>query len=278
MRGRLSPAATVWHGDGAVRKFSWRCWRFASTGLGFALFGLGGLLLSLTVFPALFLISRSERTRNRYARSIIQQAFRLFVWFLHLFSLAQFEFDGREQLAACRGRIIIANHPTLLDVVILISVVPQVQCVVKHQLWRNTFLRGVVSAAGYIRNDLAPNEILDRCAESLAAGENLLIFPEGSRTAPGVTPRFQRGFANVAIATNSPIQIVVIHCNPVFLTKDFPWYRVPDRRPRFRIVVGECKNVGEFLRSERRALNARKMVTEIVGFYRDALADGNARE
>lgn len=186
-------------------EFIWRCWRLAITGLSFSLFALGGLLLSLTVFPALFLISRSERTRNSYARSVIHQVYRLYLWFLRVIGFAKFEIDDRERLAACRGRLIIANHPTLLDVVILMSVVPRVQCVVKHQLWRNIFVRGVVSATGYIRNDLAPNEILDRCSESLAAGENLLIFPEGSRTTPGAMPRFQRGFANVAIAANADI-------------------------------------------------------------------------
>lgn len=251
-----------------------RIWRLFVSGLSLILFGVGGLLLSIVIFPALFLIYRSDQKRINAARGIIHQSYRLFLWFVQRVGIATIEIDDPKKLAACRGCLIIANHPTLIDVGILLAVVPRLQCVVKYQLWRNIFLRGVVSAAGYIRNDFAPDEIIGRCSDTIKSGENLLIFPEGSRTAPGVTTRFQRGFANIAIAADSQIQYVVIKCDPIYLTKEIPWYRVPDRRPRFRIMVGECKDVGEFLQGDNRFSNAKRIVTEIEGYYRYVLSDG----
>lgn len=236
-------------------------------------------MLSVIVFPVITLVRTDQRQKIQNVQYVIHRAFRFFVWILQATGVMKLEkIQHREILTQCRGRIIIANHPTLIDVVILMSVVPQVQCVVKHQLWRNIFMRGVVSGAGYIRNDLAPDEILRRCSESLATGKNLLIFPEGSRTVPGATLRFRRGFANVAMAANASIQFVVIFCNTEFLIKGVPWYRMPDRVPRFRIVVGECRDVKKFLRNGNRGSNARKMVREIEEYYRGAMSDGNARK
>jgi hypothetical protein len=42
--------------------------------------------------------------------------------------------------------MIIANHPSLIDVVFLIGLVRQANCVVKQSLWENPFTRGPVRA------------------------------------------------------------------------------------------------------------------------------------
>src|SRR5262249_61450859 len=74
------------------------------------------------------------------------------------------------------GQLVVANHPTLLDAVFLISQMPQVDCVAKHATWSNPFMRGVVRATGYLSNDLG-SALVDACAERLAAGRSVLLFP-----------------------------------------------------------------------------------------------------
>lgn len=56
-----------------------RLWRMAMTGFCFALFGLGGLLLSLVWFNLLLLVQRDRAKRRQLARRSISASFRLFL-------------------------------------------------------------------------------------------------------------------------------------------------------------------------------------------------------
>lgn len=248
-----------------------RICRILATGFAFATFGLGGAFLAAVVFPPLALLV-GEDGRKR-AQAVIQTSFRLFVRMLELTGILTLEVVGREQLATCRGRLIVANHPTLLDVVFLMSLIPRGQCIVKHELFRNVFLGGVVRAAGYIRNDLEPEALVRACRASLAAGDNLIVFPEGTRSRPGRPPSFQRGFANIARLTDAEMQLVVITCRPIFLTKGEPWYQVPPERPRLRIVAGERFRVESISASPYHGLAARRVVRALDAYYAGRLVN-----
>jgi 1-acyl-sn-glycerol-3-phosphate acyltransferase len=234
-------------------------WRVPATGFAFAVLGLGGLLLAMTVFPMLRATAPDATTSRRRTQVAIQLSFRLYLVMLRWLGVIRLEVTGRAQIESCRGLLVIANHPTLLDVVLLMSLVPNAQCVVKHQLWRNRFLGPVVRAAGYIRNDIDPEEFIAACATSLAEGSNLIIFPEGTRSVPGRKPRFQRGFANIALLVPADMQLVRVDCEPITLTKGAPWYRVPARRACFRVSAEQRVAVAPFLECGSRALGARRL-------------------
>ena len=80
-----------------------------------------------------------------------------------------FDFKAIEKLRSVRGHVIIANHPCLIDVVALISFVPNPDCVVKSHLWKNPFMRGVIRSTGYLSND-DPEDLVNDCERSLAQG------------------------------------------------------------------------------------------------------------
>ena len=265
--------ASVSPGAGAVRSRLGQLWRVGGTGVAFAGFGLGGSLLAVTVFPLLAVFSPAAESTQRRVRYVIHMVFRFFVWSVRRLGVIDVAVEGRQRLADCRGCLVVANHPTLLDVVILMSLSPRLQCVVKHQLWRNFFLRGVVSAAGFIRNDLPTEDLLERCAKVFAEGDNLLIFPEGTRTTPGATPKFLRGFANIATLSHVEIQPVVISCVPVTLSRGEPWYSVPPSRPCFRIKLKERWGATVCNQLPQRALNARHLVRSLEAYYQDALSN-----
>jgi hypothetical protein len=147
-------------------------WRLAGTGFSFAAFGLGALALSIFVFPLLNLAIGDRARRMRIAQGIVHWSFRLFVGTMTTLGVIAVEVHGKAVLQADRGRLIIANHPSLIDVVLLVSLLRQTQCVVKHQNWRNPFMRGVLAATGYIRNDDDPEQLIAACADVLRAGEN----------------------------------------------------------------------------------------------------------
>jgi len=210
-------------------------WRFVGTALSFAVFGLGALILSVTVFPLLRLLP-AARCR-RVSRAMLQKGMRGFVGFMRLLGVLTYEFRGRERLGQ-PGQLIVANHPTLIDVVFLLAFTPQASCVVKHAMFRNLLTRSAVSATGYISNELTA-DMIEGAATALREGQTLIMFPEGTRTRAGEPLVLHRGAANVAVRAAAQVTPVYIRCQPVTLTKSEPWYRIPPRRPHFTLVVGE---------------------------------------
>jgi 1-acyl-sn-glycerol-3-phosphate acyltransferase len=209
-------------------------WRLVATGGCFAAFGLGGLALSIFVFPILFLTPR--KTRTVHARWLIHKSFGLFMGMMEFVGIMRLEVNGAEKLRTCHNMLVLAIHPTLIDVVALISLMPHANCVVKRALWSNPFLAGVVRAANYVSNS-DPEHMIDDCAAVLGDGNPLIIFPEGTRTVPGKPIRFLRGAAYIALKSRLPVLPVLIHCTPSTLTKSERWYQIPCRRFHLRIDV-----------------------------------------
>jgi 1-acyl-sn-glycerol-3-phosphate acyltransferase len=212
-------------------------WRLLATGASFVLFGLGGLVLRLIVLPALGLLPSDATTRRRRARAAISKAFYGHVQFMYRSGVLEYEFQGKERLGR-PGQMIIANHPSLIDVVFLIAHVRNTNCIVKQSLWRNPFTRGPVRRAQYISNNGSP-EMLEQAANALREGQTLIVFPEGTRTTPNQAPVFHRGAAAIALRGARVITPVFITVTPTTLTKAEPWYRIPARRVRVILRVGQ---------------------------------------
>lgn len=252
--------------------FNWY-WRLLATGFAFASFGLGGLLMAITIFPAMMIILRDRAKRRKYAQFVICRGFRVFAWMLDVTGVAVARTENIARLRSARGALIIANHPTLLDVVMILAQMDRCQCVVKHELFRNPFMAGVVRAAGFIRNNDDPENLISQARDHLSSGACILIFPEGTRTPSRARlGPLQRGVANIAIETQADLIPVVVHCNHDTLKKGVPWYRIPPSKIRFRLVVDAPLSFGDIADPTlSRAKQARALTRIIKDYYLDRL-------
>jgi 1-acyl-sn-glycerol-3-phosphate acyltransferase len=207
------------------------------TAVAFALFGIGALLLAVVVFPLLRLLSGVPSHRELRAQYVIHLVFRFFTAFMESLGLIRLTVIGGERLRQGRSALVICNHPTLIDVVLVIAAMPQADCIVKPGVWRNPFLRGVVRSAGYVQNT-SGLEVVDTCVARLTAGRWVLLFPEGTRSPRTGLGAFRRGAAHIAQQASVDIVPVVITCDPPMLTKGEPWFRVPPRAAQISLVVG----------------------------------------
>lgn len=237
-----------------------RLWRIAMTGFCFALFGLGGLLLSVVWFNILLIFVWDNARRRRIARRSIAASFRLFLTVTSVLGVLDYQMKGVDILRQERGCLVVANHPTLIDYVLLASVMPETDCLVKSALLKNPFLSGVVRAADYLVNSQA-DALLPASQQRLAQGDTILIFPEGTRTRPGETMTLQRGAANIAVRCGSDIRVVTIHCSQRMLDKESKWYQVPPTKPLFTVEVRERVKIDHFYDAnlQEPALAARQL-------------------
>lgn len=164
--------------------------------------------------------------------------------FCNMLTLMEWTGLARLDLAALdalpdRPMVLACNHPGLLDAVLVISRLRGVVCITKASLWDNWFLGGGIRLAGYIRND-QPMALVRAGVASLSRGRRLLVFPEGTRTAPDATvDGFRAGFALMARAAGVPVQTVLIECDSPYLRKGWPLVRMPKLPIAIRVRVGQ---------------------------------------
>ncbi|MBL8482999.1 MAG: 1-acyl-sn-glycerol-3-phosphate acyltransferase [Rhodocyclaceae bacterium] len=216
-----------------------KLWRGTVTVGCFAVFSVCGILGSLVVLPLLRLAPGGAHSFRRRARNLVGRSFGTLLATLQRTGVMRLELSGMDRLQGAAGALVIANHPTYIDVVALLSLLPSANCVVKADLWRNPFYWGIVRAAGYISCS-SPESLLAECCASLARGEPLVIFPEGTRSRPGLPLRFQRGASHVALRAECAVLPVLITCRPITLSKGQPWWSVPERPFVLRIEVQEA--------------------------------------
>jgi 1-acyl-sn-glycerol-3-phosphate acyltransferase len=221
-----------------------KLWRIPATGFCFAVFGLGGVLIRLFGFPLLNLFVWKTAHRTKIARFIVHVFFQFFLGLMKFVRVLSYELHGVEKLQR-KGLLVLANHPSLIDVVILISLIPQANCVVKSAVGKNPFMRGPVRAANYIINDEGVS-MVDDCRASFAQDNTIVIFPEGTRTGQDGHIELKRGAANVAVRCRRPVTPVVITCVPATLQKKQPWYQVPPKKAHFTITVHDDIPVESF--------------------------------
>lgn len=210
--------------------------RACLAGFCFAVFGVGSFVFGLSLVPLLVLLP--EIRRRRIACALNRFAWRVFVALMSALRLLRTKIsrEDAEILRRSRGAIVVANHPTLIDVLFLVCATARPICFVKGALLDNVFVRRVVDIV-HLPGSLPAATLFEKAETLLACGFNIVIFPEGTRTVPGKKSKFHRGAANLSLRTGAPILPVKISAEPQVLGKHQKWWQVGDRCVSFTLRV-----------------------------------------
>jgi len=255
-----------------AKKVLARQWRICATGLCFVTFMLGGLLITLTVFPLIKLLPISLERKQRTILLLIHSSFKFFMRYMQWLSpIASFEIEGVDHINKYQPCIFIANHPTLIDIVAIMSCIPFCSCLIKQSLSEHFYIGGVVRAAGYIVNDKAA-QLVRACHANFQTGRSLIVFPEGTRSpAYGLHP-FNRGAAQIALRTGRPVVPIVITYNYPTLLKGQPWFRVPEEPLRLKLQFFPPLLLPQDIRQAKTfPLQVRALNQYFEAFFRDKL-------
>jgi 1-acyl-sn-glycerol-3-phosphate acyltransferase len=240
-------------------------WRLFGTGFSFFLFGFGGVLTWGLLFPIFAPLLGHGVSKKRRARLLMHYVFKGYMWLMRIIGILTFRVQGGSKLSL-PGRVVIANHPCLLDIVFLISQIPNATCIVKPALIRNPFMRIPIRAMGYIYAE-DPEDLLQRCAQELHEGGSLIIFPEGTRTTPGKPLKFQRGAAAIALQAQAKILPILLGCVPTTLTKQQKWYQIPEKRFTLSLEVGEDIELTQDSEISCRTVAARQLTRQLEAYF-----------
>ena len=200
----------------------------------------GVVFLGLNVPTTVLYWCLPRRLAPRVGQWIISRGFRMLLGLMRVTGLATFDLAELDALRDEPGLVIAPNHPSLIDVMLVISRLPRVVCIAKASLWDNPAIGASARLAGYIRNDHSQFRLIARAAEAMRAGQQLLIFPEGTRTdGPEPVGPMKGGFALMARRAGAPVQTVLLDSNTAYLCKDWPLLRQPPLPLHFRARLGD---------------------------------------
>lgn len=230
--------------------------------------GLGALaLICLFWLPFALLCSVLPRRAGTFVgRMAIMIGFRLYLGFLSLFCACRFDLSALDALRREGPLVLVANHPSLLDVVLIASRLPNAVCIMKAALMDNVLFGAAARLARYIRND-SPVRMVRGASRELHRGAHLVIFPEGSRTRNFPFDACTNAASLVACHAQVPVQTLLIEFSSPYLGKAWPLFRKPDLPLRFSIRLGRRFEAPQ---------GAAAFTRELERYYRETLADPSA--
>lgn len=187
----------------------------------FSLFGFICLLGNLIFVPIIVLRLHKITQVKLFCRDLVYYSWGFFILCAKYCGFIKYKFIGFNKLDFNKC-LIIANHPSLLDVVFLLAKIRRINCIIKADLIKNIFLFGAIKSSGYILNN-DPEKLLHLSIDTLQNGENLLIFPEGTRTKNEII--FHKIASYLAIHAADVLLPVFIKMKPKALKKDSKWYK-----------------------------------------------------
>ena len=204
--------------------------RAALSGFFFLAYGLFALpfavLLPLPIVP------------KRLGRRSVRLFYRLFVLLARwtgLYTVRLVTGDRRLAPSGGRGRIVVMNHISLIDICVLLAYLPDSVCIAKAAAKRNPFLSAVVRKL-FIANDKGGEATLAEAKAYLDQGVNVVVFPQGTRGGA----KLQRGAARLALAARTDILAYRIDYDPVVLAKGQPWWDVGAKIIRITLTERGC--------------------------------------
>lgn len=221
------------------------------TGSAFLVFFLTGGMVGRLLLPLVANFPGSPERKRRRRAIFLLWANRWFVGYMRLLGLVRFK---RPPLPADfphdRPFVMISNHPSLIDALLPLTMIPGITTVFKPTWYRSWLIRPLLQYGHHIAGpdpkalkagddgddgDASESPVLDRMVDHLRAGHALFIFPEGSRSHERRLRRFRRGAVEAAIRAGVPIVPIFISVNPPMLMKHQPWYEVPRKGGHYKV-------------------------------------------
>ena len=217
----------------------------------FFIFGIGDVILNFLLFPFI-------KNNKELCSDIIHNTWRFFVnlmMFLKLFRL------DVKKLEKIENKVIVSTHPSFIDIVILIALIPRSTCFVKKELAHNPILKNLVTSI-FITNEVELDELKSESKKMLDRGFNVIIFPSGIRHRRDEFPKIRKGASLVALNAGKNIVPIRMFSDRDFLFINQPFYAVSDRCVNFEIEQMREINIADFI-GESEIITKQRLTNKI---------------
>ncbi len=232
----------------------------------FTFFLSGCIIIGVTLL--IFRIIPFGQKKLKYAMHHILRAF---TWSqVYVMLNLRKEIINRENLNYDKPALIIANHQSFIDILVMIMLNPRVIIMTNSWAYNSPFFGAAVRYADYLPAAEGYENMLPRMRELIDEGYSIMIFPEGTRSKTEEIGRFHKGAFYLAEQLNLDIQPIVLHGfhfamsksdfllkNGLITIKALP--RISASDLSFGKTYAErTKNIGKYFKEEYKKLQLEK--------------------
>ncbi len=238
--------------------------RFLGTTFGFVIFGVVGVVSKIVLYKYAKNYPNHTFEEQQKARLIVNKCWRFFVKYLTVAGVLEVEYVGFDKLGR-PGQLVIANHPSLLDVVLIFSQNAKFNVVVKQDLLNNPSMRTQILSCGFLPNTQS-EELLHECDDVLKT-QPLLLFAEGTRTGWDGIVKLNRGAVSIGLRSAKVITPIKIEMSPLNFKKNQPWYKMPAKRIKYKLTVGEDIDPQTWLAEKPLPIASRRLTAFLEQYF-----------
>jgi len=217
----------------------------------FLFFGAGAAFLNLCIFP--FIMKNKELCSD-----IIHFTWKFFIRLLCFLKMIKLDIKN---LGEIRNKVIVCTHPSFIDIVILVGLIPHSTCFVKKELAHNPILKNIISSI-FITNEVDLDELKSESKKMLERGFNVIIFPSGMRHRRNEFPKIKKGASLIALNSGKNIVPVRMFSDRDFLFIHQPFYAVSDRCVTFEVEEMPEINITDYI-NESEIVTKQKITHQI---------------
>lgn len=242
----------------------------------FLLFVTGCLLLMALALILIVIPVRREKKKLFFSR-IMMYLLRLF---LKAAWVARRETINESGETFRKPAVIIANHQSFVDILVMLSLAPRLVMVTNRWVWHSPVFGKIVQYADFVNTTHGYEALVAHLKEKVARGYSVVVFPEGTRSADCRVQRFHKGAFYIAGQLGLDLVPVILYGTGMIISKRQPFYvkrgilctrildRIPLDDPRFGTCYQErTKKISHYFREAYRETCVRYSVPENPYFY-----------
>ena len=211
----------------------------------FIIFGFATLIMGYVCFPLIKLFNQNKKKRLFMYSLFVRIAWQVFVGFLKLIKIIAVKSDDIEKLKNIKNSVIVTTHPSFIDGLVLLSIIPDATCLVANRLAENWLTQNIVKSM-FIISGVPVEDIISQTNNMLKNGLSVMVFPSGKRHLKNEYPKIRKGAALIAMSANKDII-------PIKLTTDIPFLQIGepvnkplDKNVEYTIEVKETIKIKDF--------------------------------
>lgn len=224
----------------------------------FLLFYIGATIINFIAFPFIEIFAKDEKTKYS---SIIFYTWKWFIKFLSITKILKLKIEDIDKLRSIKGKIIVSTHPSYIDILILMSLIPNSTCFVKKELAYNPTLKKIINKI-FIQSGLELDEMQRITKDYLDKGFNVIIFPSGIRHRKNEYPKIKKGTALISMNANKNIVPIEMYTDYDFLQIGQSVLDAGEKPVIYNIKVLEEINIQDYMTEDE--VDSRKNITRAI--------------
>ena len=217
----------------------------------FIIFGAGAVVLNFCLFPFI-------KNNKELCSDIIHALWKFFTNLMIALKMIKLDI---KKLGRIENKVIVSTHPSFIDIIILMGLIPRSTCFVKKELAHNPILKNLVNSI-FITNEAELEELKELSKEMLDRGFNVIIFPSGIRHRKNEYPKIKKGASLIALNAQKNIVPIRLFTDEDFLFINQPFYAAGSKTVTFELE--ECPEIKiEDFSNDTEIVIKRKLTHEI---------------